>query len=198
MSRLNSILPALRLAAQSDRPYRLAVIDTSIAGMGGLSLGRTIHDDPRTHKTVLVALSSDPANEAPRLYAEGFAGIVEKPPKPLQMKQVLLEALRHGRPQKAPPAVVAMEMKKASEARAIPAPTAVAVPLPPPSAGLVEAKILLAEDNLVNQKIALRLLEKAGLCADLAKNGREAVEAVRKSNYDPHSDGLSDAGDGWI
>jgi len=42
----------------------------------------------------------------------------------------------------------------------------------------------LAEDNLVNQKIALRLLEKAGLSADLAKNGREAVEAVQKSNYD--------------
>ena len=216
VSRINSIVPALRLAAQSDRPYRLAVVDTSIAGMGGLSLGRTIREDPRINKTILVALSSDPALESHRLFAEGFAGIVEKPLKSGQLKQVLLEALRNGAsgswtPGTIPPAVVAMEMKRASQIEAPPAAMiserqpvstariripnpAVAQPLSaaapnepreaPPAPLPLEAKILLAEDNLVNQKIALRLLEKAGLKADLAKNGREAVEAVRKSTYD--------------
>ena len=223
VSRISSIVPALKLAAQSDRPYRLAVVDTSIAGMGGLSLGRTIREDARINQTILVALSSDPAAEAHRLFAEGFAGILDKPPNPAQMQQVLLDALRDGAsgkwtPGTIPPAVVAMEMKRASEAlkaEAIPpappaerstpriripnpaaapstSPLAAAsavVPEPPkptetPASHAVEARILLAEDNLVNQKIALRLLEKAGLSADLAKNGREAVDAVRKSNYD--------------
>ena len=202
VSRINSIVPALKLAAQSDRPYRLALIDTSMAGMGGLALGRTVREDPRIHKTFLVALSSDPASEAPRLYAEGFAGIVEKPPQSAQLKQVLLDALRNGAsgtwtPGMIPPAVVAMEMKRVSQAEATPAPLvserppstrpsiripklAVPVTAQPP----LEARILLAEDNLVNQKIAMRLLEKAGLNADLAKNGREAVEAVQKVSYD--------------
>ena len=217
VSRINSIVPALKLAAQSDRPYRLALIDTSMAGMGGLALGRTVREDPRIHKTFLVALSSDPANEAPRLYAEGFAGIVEKPLHSAQLRQVLLDALRYGAsgtwtPGMIPPAVVAMEMKRASQAEATPAPlvsdrppstrppifipkkaahvaahetttngaSAQSPAAPPP----LVARILLAEDNLVNQKIALRLLEKAGLKADLAKNGREAVEAVHKVNYD--------------
>ena len=213
VSRINSIVPALKLAAQSDRPYRLALVDTSIAGMGGLSLGRTIREDPRIHKTILVAISSDPAAEAHRLFAEGFAGILEKPPKLKQIKQVLLDALRDGAsgkwtPGTIPPAVVAMEMKRASQEPARPAPlvsekapqlSKIRIPNPaipeasteqpvtpaPESApSPVEARILLAEDNLVNQKIALRLLEKAGLSADLAKNGREAVDAVRKSNYD--------------
>lgn len=45
------------------------------------------------------------------------------------------------------------------------------------------SRILLAEDNVVNQKIALKLLEKVGLSADLAENGAEAVEFVRKAPY---------------
>ena len=96
VSRINSIVPALRLAAQSERPYRLAIVDTNIAGMGGLSLGRTIREDSRIQKTILIALSADPANESPRLFAEGFAGILPNPPTSEQMKQVLLDALRNG------------------------------------------------------------------------------------------------------
>ena len=210
-------MPALKLAAQSERPYRLALIDTSIPGMGGLSLGRTIREDSRIQRTILVGLSSDPANEGPRLFAEGFAGVVDKPAKSEQMKEVLLEALRNGPSGKwkegvIPPAVVAMEMKRASRAEtgAPAAPSAAAsmplaaktkIRIPKPQAADAEgpaangtagtipqpplaARILLAEDNLVNQKIALRLLEKAGLSADLAKNGKEAVNAVQNANYD--------------
>ena len=46
------------------------------------------------------------------------------------------------------------------------------------------ARILLVEDNLINQKVALRMLDRLGFGADVATNGREAVECIRKSPYD--------------
>jgi CheY-like chemotaxis protein len=54
-------------------------------------------------------------------------------------------------------------------------------------------RILLAEDNVVNQKLALRLLQQMGYRADLASNGLEAVESVRRQTYDVVPDGRPDA-----
>jgi PAS domain S-box-containing protein len=55
---------------------------------------------------------------------------------------------------------------------------------PGPQSGLASMRILLAEDNEINQRITLRLLEKLGLAADSVINGRQAVEAVAKRKYD--------------
>ena len=58
-------------------------------------------------------------------------------------------------------------------------------------------RILLVEDNVVNQKLATRLLGRMGYDADLAGNGIEAIDAVEPSALRPGADGRSDAGDGW-
>lgn len=79
-----------------------------------------------------------------------------------------------------PPRVTAPKSQTGT-ARHIEKPTAVPAPASPPDASM---RILLAEDNEINQRITLRLLQKLGLAADAVVNGREAVEALEKRKYD--------------
>ena len=183
VSRVNSIIPALELAVDSATPYRAAVINTALPGLGGLSLGRNIRANPKIGGTALIGAAHAAIADQIGLRVHGFGAIVVDTCKPVEFDAALNSALEALSSTGA--ATVGSDLPAADQ-QAQTAGTATANG-DRTTAAVAEKRamrILLAEDNAVNQKIALRLLEKSGLSADLARNGREAVEASQRSNYD--------------
>ncbi|MGH9718995.1 MAG: response regulator [Bryobacteraceae bacterium] len=170
------VLPQLRQAALEGNPYRIALISLDLPEMDGFAVGRAIKYDAVTRDTILIALASAPMrDQVLAMRAIGFADCVSEPIRPIELHGAMLESIDAG----AHPDAAARSLVRA--------------------AGRTEpVRVLLAEDNSVNQKFALRLLERAGLKVDTVLNGREAVEAVSKAHYDlvlmdiqmPHMDGL--------
>ncbi|MBI1291172.1 response regulator [bacterium] len=149
--------------------YRLALIDFQMPLMNGEDLARAIRREKNLERTSMILLTSSPrAGDTRRMREAGFDAFLTKPVKQSQ----LLEAMR----------------RVLSEAESQPREFAEKRPL------LTEerladlrksnARLLLVEDNLVNQKVAVRILERAGLRCDVAANGIEAVQAVKRIRYD--------------
>ncbi|HEX8559862.1 MAG TPA: response regulator [Pyrinomonadaceae bacterium] len=159
-------LEALRAAAGRGEPFDLAVLDLMMPGMDGLELARAIKADPAVAATRLVMLTSFGQRGQSETARE--AGIVACLTKPVRQSQ-LFDCLANVMSQ-APPA---------------PAPTSARADHTTKEAPVASNKlILLAEDNVVNQKVAVRQLQKLGYRADAVANGREAVEALGRIAYD--------------
>jgi PAS domain S-box-containing protein len=156
-------LHALSAATASDAPFDLAVLDFKMPDMDGLSLARAIKTDDKLSAAKLVLLTSfgqkGHGQEAARA---GISGYLTKPVDEADLHDCLAEILG-GAP--ARPSLVTRHSLRESR---------------PPLA----ARILVAEDNDVNQKVAVRILEKLGYRVDVADNGKEAVDAVVRTRYD--------------
>jgi CheY-like chemotaxis protein len=149
--------------------------------MDGVTLGAKIHEQPGYQKLPLVMLTSigKPHISDPALSAN-FAAFLTKPIKQFQLHDVLIQVLV-GQPIKVKP--------NGSLDKAFNPNLSQRVPL----------RILLAEDNVVNQQVALHLLQRMGYRADVASNGLEVLEALRRQAYDvvlmdvqmPEMDGLT-------
>jgi len=155
---------------EENDPFRLAVIDMQMPGMDGASLGRAIQADPRLAPTRMVMLTSLGVRGDAKLYEDiGFAGYLTKPVRHQELRGVLSLALSEPG-ETLPPARPITTRHTAREAL--------------PSLGGRKARILLAEDNITNQQVALGILKKLGLHADAVANGSEAVDALKTLPYD--------------
>jgi PAS domain S-box-containing protein len=177
-------LPALHRALDENDPFRIAVIDMQMPGMDGETLGRTIAADERLAGTRMVMLTSlGTRGDARRLEGIGFAGYATKPIRSQDLQAVLSLALteRDGATATPRPIVThhqAREMLNLFAGR--------------------KARVLLAEDNITNQRVALGILKKLGLHGDAVANGAEALKALETVPYDlvlmdvqmPEMDGL--------
>jgi CheY-like chemotaxis protein len=146
------------------------VIDMQMPGMNGATLGRTIKADPRLADTRMVMLTSLGARgDALRFQAIGFTAYAAKP-------------IRHQELE----AVLSLALAERDEAELSPRPIATrhaAREMLDRFAGR-RARILLAEDNITNQQVALGILKKLGLRADAVANGAEVLQALETIPYD--------------
>jgi CheY-like chemotaxis protein/nitrogen-specific signal transduction histidine kinase len=158
-------LASLREAARHGRGFDIALIDRSLPDMGGEELGELIKSDPQLSTTQLVMIaSSGLRGDAARVRQIGFAAYLPKP----VTATTLLECLQELRSQSGAPAGAGGLITVHSISERRPAPL----------------RILLADDNPVNCRIAVLMLEKAGHQIDVVNGGAEAIEAVRAKRYD--------------
>ena len=158
-----SAVRLLRAAAEAGRPFETALIAARLPDTDGLALVREIGDVPALRATRLIMVVSSPA-EAAAADAAGVDAQVAKPIRPSRLYNQLLTTLH--RTGAAQPAIAA---------------TASA-----PAAGVLAgdgARVLVVEDNEINQFAALRLLRSFGLTVDVAANGREAITLTGRTEY---------------
>jgi two-component system, sensor histidine kinase and response regulator len=163
-------LELLRTAVDRGDPYDLALLDEQMPGMDGLELARQIKADSAIASVRLVLLTS---LERPRNSEEaqqaGIAASLTKPVRQSQLFDCLATVM--GRP--AEPSPMRSHTRTSENARH----------------GLEEARaepharILLAEDNAVNQEVAVQMLEKSGYSVDVAEDGSKALEAISRNSY---------------
>ena len=162
-------LGELRSAAESGEPYDLAVLDMQMPAMDGMELARRIKSAPLISTTCLLMLTSlgQRGNGGEALKA-GIEGYLVKPVRQSELRHVL-ENMMTATPLEAAAQEDRTRLLTRHSLR---------------ERGATRARILLAEDNPVNQKVAARMLEKLGYRADVAANGREALEALSLVRYE--------------
>ena len=161
-------LQALHHALVENDPFRVAIVDMQMPGMDGEAVGRAVKTDEKLADTHLVMLTSLGVwGDTKHLHEIGFAAYAVKPIRHEQLKAVLSHTL-------------AADTDGARHTIATRHTAWEALP----DFTHRKARILMAEDNITNQQVALGILKKLGLAADAVANGHEAIEALKTLPYD--------------
>ena len=172
-------LVELRRARDADDPFQAAIVDMQMPGMDGAELARAIKADETLRDIRLVLMTSlGRRGEARQMEEIGFAAYLTKPARHADLSDCLSVVLAGGAAaQPIQPIVTRHAIREMRRG---------------------VGRILLAEDNITNQQVAVGLLKKLGLRADAVANGVEALQALATLPYDlvlmdvqmPEMDGL--------
>jgi CheY-like chemotaxis protein/HPt (histidine-containing phosphotransfer) domain-containing protein len=174
-------LEKLRQALIEGDPFIIAMIDMQMPKTDGLTLGTKIKQDPNLKDTKLVMMTSmGHSGKAKHLMEIGFSGCLNKPVRESHLYDCLRRLLSSRR-----------ELCDIN-------PMPIVTRHPVVDQGKCKLRILIAEDDITNQKVAIRVLEKLGYRVDAVANGKEAIKALEMIAYDlvlmdvqmPEMDGL--------
>ncbi|MGB7754423.1 MAG: response regulator [Candidatus Acidiferrales bacterium] len=160
-------MEALQRAHKNGAPFRLVLLDGHMPGMDGFEVAARVKQDPQLHGAEVILLTSAGRSEdVARAKTVGAAATLSKPVKQSELWDAIVTALNVPGRQKSR----ASALSDAAKTRA----RAARQPL----------RVLLAEDNPVNQEVALRLLERRGHSVIVAENGRQALTAIERHKFD--------------
>jgi two-component system, sensor histidine kinase and response regulator len=161
-------LAHLRRGVQRGQPYSLVLTDVHMPEMDGFELVKKIHETPElTQPVILMLTSGDRGDDLARCRRLGISSYLTKPVRRAELRTSIVAALAR----EAPRGELSARLSD------------------PPSAGLpsdhaLSCRILLTEDNIVNQRVAVRILEKAGHVVAIAENGKVALRMMQEQTFD--------------
>lgn len=162
-----SAIERLIRAVHNKKPFEIAIIDMQTPGISGKQLGKNIKKNIEIKETRLIMMSSKGERGDVKQFKDiGFSAYLSKPVKMNQLRSCLIRLYNPEKelePSTSDNFITKYSLSE-DERRKI--------------------RVLLAEDNLINQKVTLKMLSKIGYHADIANNGQEALEALRITNYD--------------
>jgi two-component system, sensor histidine kinase and response regulator len=155
-------------AVEEKNPFHLAITDHMMPGMDGEDLGRAIKTSTILKDTILMMLTSrGMRGDAIRMKKIGFSAYLTKPVKRSYLFDCILTVFsEHPKHKTSKHKSLFVTRHSISEAKKS------------------KIRILVAEDNIVNQKLALKLIDKFGFQADAVVNGKEAISVLEKEDYD--------------
>ena len=175
-------LSQMRSAAERGHPFRLVLTDLHMPGMDGFQLAEQIkHTHTLSHAVILMLTSGEQQGDLARCRELGISIYLTKPVRHAELRAAILRALygqADGIAGAAGPSLARKPLRKTDDIPAL--------------------RILLAEDNLINQRVAVSILEKAGHRVTVAINGRQALDRWSEQAFDlilmdvqmPEIDGL--------
>jgi signal transduction histidine kinase/DNA-binding response OmpR family regulator/HPt (histidine-containing phosphotransfer) domain-containing protein len=154
-------------SASKDKPFELVIMDWKMPGMDGIEASQQIKDHKNLSKIPPIIMVTAYGREEVMQQAEevGLEGFLLKPVNPSMLFDTIMQAFGE-----AVPETSRVAQRKEQEVKAL--------------ENIQGARVLLVEDNEINQQVAKEILEGAGLNVSLANNGQEAVNAVKENNYD--------------
>jgi two-component system, sensor histidine kinase and response regulator len=161
-------LTSIQRAFEAGEPFALVITDVHMPEMDGFEFAEKLAQSPyRAEAVILMLTSGDRLGDIDRARKLGISNYLLKPVRREELKHVIAKAL--------------------GKQRASPENAGTTRPVPPSSPGTLvvsNSHILLAEDNLVNQRLVRRILEKQGHQVVVVGNGREALEALKQQTFD--------------
>ena len=170
-------LERMRQKASENNPFTIAVLDYFMPDMDGEVLGKQIKNDPLLQDTKLIMLTgAGNRSDAKRFREEDFSAYLVKPISQSTLQDTILSLCD---PTYASEFLTKYNLKDLIQNRASQIDVSEFN-----GEQIQQIRILLAEDNLVNQKVAIRIMEKLNMTVDAASNGKEAVQMSAMMPYD--------------